>query len=117
MYIGEVARQTGASPKAIRLYEKMRLIPTPERKNSYRYYNEQHVFAVTIIKESQRLGFKLAEIRNIMSDDISCEEFPWVKALSLIMSKIESNKSRIEDLTIQNEALVNFSAHLEKSAL
>jgi len=106
IYIGKVSKQTGASPKAIRLYEKLALI-TPERKNKYRYFSEQHVVAIKIIKKSQQLGFKLSEFKKIMSDEISCEDFPWEKAISLILAKIETNKSKIDELNSQNIFFLN----------
>jgi len=114
MYIGEVSKQTGASPKAIRLYEKLGLIASPERKNKYRYFSEQHVGAIKIIKKSQQLGFKLSEIKKIMSDKISCDEFPLEKATSLILSKIKSNKNKIDELSSQNKKLVEFVKQLKK---
>jgi len=114
MYIGEVSKQTGASPKAIRLYEKLGLIAAPERMNKYRYFSEQHVVTIQIIKKAQQLGFTLSEIKKIMSDEISCEEFPWEKATSLILSKIETNKNKIDELRSQNSELFEFTKQLKK---
>lgn len=44
LYIGKVAEMTGASRKAIRLYESLGLISAPRRKGQYRIYSERDVF-------------------------------------------------------------------------
>lgn len=42
--IGKVAEITGASPKAIRHYEALGLLPAPHRRGRYRIYSERDVF-------------------------------------------------------------------------
>lgn len=61
--IGELARRTGASPKALRLYEAMGLLPTPRRQGSYRIYERSHEDAVRLIRQAQSVGFKLQELQ------------------------------------------------------
>lgn len=62
MYIGDLSKQTGASRKAIYLYEDMGLIPTPLRKGKYRVYASEVVGIVEAIRCAQSLGFKLKEL-------------------------------------------------------
>lgn len=62
MYIGEIAKRAGATPKAIRLYESLGLLGRVPRLGAYRLYTEQHVVRVRLIKQAQTLGFKLAEV-------------------------------------------------------
>ncbi|MFQ2165507.1 MerR family DNA-binding transcriptional regulator [Aeromonas hydrophila] len=38
MYIGEFARLAGSTPKAVRLYEQLGLLPEPRRRDKYRAY-------------------------------------------------------------------------------
>jgi len=64
--IGELARRTGASPKALRLYEAMGLLPKPRRQGSYRIYERSHEKAVLLIRQAQRVGFKLQELRALV---------------------------------------------------
>ena len=64
MYIGEVARKTGLSLKAIRLYEEKGLIMSPPRKGRYRVYNESHVEILNLIKEAKSLGTTLSQIKS-----------------------------------------------------
>ncbi len=98
MYIGEVSKRTGASPKAIRLYEKLGLIPIPDRKGKYRYYKDSDVDLIKVIKESQRVGFKLSEMQALFNEDISCGVFPWDKAIVLAKEKMQSLNQEIKKL-------------------
>ena len=72
MFIGRLARLTGCTPKAIRLYEQMGLINTPQRSGRYRLYDAHHVQMVHLIRKAQAAGFKLAQIdeESITSADV-----------------------------------------------
>lgn len=62
MYIGELAKRAGATPKAIRLYESMGLLGKVGRLGAYRVYGEAQVSQVRLIKQAQALGFRLADV-------------------------------------------------------
>jgi MerR family transcriptional regulator, copper efflux regulator len=65
--IGEVAKQTGLSPKAIRLYETDGLIPAPERTQAgYRTYDEHDVALLRFIGQARALDLRLEEIKEIL---------------------------------------------------
>ena len=66
MYIGELAKRAGATPKAIRLYESLGLLGRVVRVGAYRVYNEKHVTQVRLIKQAQAMGFKLADVGTAM---------------------------------------------------
>ena len=68
MYIGELAKRAGATPKAIRLYESMGLLGEVGRLGAYRIYNEAQVAQVRLIKQAQTLGFRLADVVPAMQD-------------------------------------------------
>lgn len=62
MYIGQLAKMTGASRKAIYLYERMGLLPMPRRQGVYRVYGQQDAEIIALIKCAQSLGFRLKEL-------------------------------------------------------
>lgn len=62
MYIGALAAQSGASAKAIRLYESLGLLGRVQRLGKYRVYTEQHLMLVRLIKQAQAVGLRLAEV-------------------------------------------------------
>lgn len=112
MYIGELSKLTGATPRAIRLYESMGLIPTPDRKGKYRNYNADHVELLQIIKKAKELGFKLSEIKELTSSNATCEKFPWEKAENLVQSKIAEVQNEIIAANKLLSELNHFSKNL-----
>ncbi|MGG6341761.1 MerR family transcriptional regulator [Stenotrophomonas indicatrix] len=81
MRISEVARRTGASAKAIRLYEARGLLPPVPRLNRYRDYSEQDVAWVQLIRQALGLGIGLAAISRLQRDD---GQLDWAAVLVLL---------------------------------
>lgn len=70
--IGELAGRIGVQPETIRYYERIGLLPKPERsRTGYRIYDSRHVECVDLIKRIQGLGFTLSEIREIIALKLS----------------------------------------------
>ena len=69
MYIGELARRSGATPKAIRLYEQLGLLGQIAREGSYRVYDAAQLQQVQLIRQAQRLGFSLTELAQALGSD------------------------------------------------
>lgn len=68
MNIGEAARQSGVSPKMVRHYESLGLLPRVARTDSgYRQYSEAEVHTLRFIKRSRELGFSMEEIGELVS--------------------------------------------------
>lgn len=68
MTIGEVARRSGVSPSAIRYYERLGVLPQPERTGGRRRYTVAVLEALAIIRFAKHLGFGLAETRVLLSE-------------------------------------------------
>ncbi len=67
MNIGQVAKQSGLSTKAIRYYESIDLIPPPIRQaNGYRDYNQQTLSALRFLRQARQFGFSLEECRELV---------------------------------------------------
>jgi DNA-binding transcriptional MerR regulator len=68
LLIGEVATRSGASRKALRLYEYAGILPPPRRMPSgYRVYDSQALGLIAFVRQAQRLGFTLDEIKEIVA--------------------------------------------------
>jgi len=68
MQIGIVAKKVGLSVDAIRFYERNALLPRPARtQGGFRQYGERDVETLAFIRRVQGLGFKLREIRGLLS--------------------------------------------------
>lgn len=65
--IGRLAAQAGVNVQTIRYYERCGLLARPERSPAgYRLYPADHVRIIRFIKNSQNLGFSLAEIGELL---------------------------------------------------
>ena len=64
--IGEAARETGVTIKAIRHYEAVGLLTTLEREGRYRRLSTENVDQLRLIAHCRGLGFTLREIREVL---------------------------------------------------
>jgi MerR family transcriptional regulator, copper efflux regulator len=68
MQIGTVARKVGLSVDAIRFYERSSLLPRAARtQGGFRQYADSDVETLAFIRRAQSLGFRLNEIRGLLS--------------------------------------------------
>jgi MerR family transcriptional regulator, redox-sensitive transcriptional activator SoxR len=61
--ISEVARQVGLKPSAIRYYEELGILPSPERISGQRRYDRTVLYRLAIVQRARQAGFALDEIR------------------------------------------------------
>lgn len=65
--VSKVAERVGTSPDTLRYYERIGLLPAPERTASgYRLYDEAAVDRVVFIKQAQRFGLHLDQIGELL---------------------------------------------------
>ena len=66
--IGEVARQAGLHTSAIRYYEEIGVLPSPERVyGGHRRYSARVFQQLAFIHLAQQAGFSMAEIQTLVS--------------------------------------------------
>lgn len=66
--IGEVARRSGFTVKALRFYERGRLLPSSGRSpGGYRLYTEADLHRLEFIRQAKALGLALGQIRELVS--------------------------------------------------
>jgi MerR family transcriptional regulator, copper efflux regulator len=66
--IGELATRTGVSPKTIRYYEDIGLLPAPPRTRSgYRDYDEDAAARLGFVRAAASVGLTLGEIREVLA--------------------------------------------------
>jgi MerR family mercuric resistance operon transcriptional regulator len=67
MTIGKAAALAGVSADTIRYYERLGVLPTPERTRAgYRVYAPAIVNRLTLVRNAQRFGFSLREIAGFL---------------------------------------------------
>src|ERR671917_2468979 len=125
MSIGEVARNTGVRPSALRYYEGVGLLPLPERANGRRRYEgdllREVLDRLAVVRVAQQAGFTISEIRTLLdgfSEDtppserwrvLAQDKLPEVEALverALGMKDLLERGLRCECLSLEGCALV-----------
>lgn len=64
--VGELARQAGLRPSAIRYYESAGLLPAPVRVSGWRCYDGSARTRLAVIELAKLAGFTLAETRILL---------------------------------------------------
>lgn len=67
MTIGEVARQAEVETSTIRYYERIGLLPRPQRVNGRRVYDAEVLKQLALIKASKSVGFTINEILTLLA--------------------------------------------------
>ena len=66
--IGQVAERAGINSSAVRYYERVGVLPAPERVSGQRRYGEETVRRLEVIDIAKRAGFSLEEIGLLLND-------------------------------------------------
>lgn len=109
--IGSAAVATGVTPKMIRHYESLQLIPRAARTSGdYRVYSENDLHTLRFIKRARGLGFSIKEIEGLLGlwrnqRRASAE----VKRLAL--KHIADLDEKIEELKAMRGTLADLATH------
>ena len=74
MKLNELAGHAGVPPRTIRLYITQGLLPGPLRAGRNAAYGPEHLETLAAIKEYQRQGLTLSQIRQKMADSEEVEQ-------------------------------------------
>ena len=111
MRIGEVAAFFNVSVKAMRIYEKMGILKPVkvDEKTGYRYYSADQIKQLDAILEIRELGFSLAEIRDLLENGITQEQYMEVLVHKKVMwqEKMSQAQDRIDTIDEVIKKLVN----------
>lgn len=67
LQVGEVAQKLGLNPQTLYFYERIGLIPPPQRTTAgYRLFSEQDMTRLSFITRVKALGLSLDEIKEIL---------------------------------------------------
>jgi MerR family redox-sensitive transcriptional activator SoxR len=64
--IGEVAEATGVPASTLRYYEKLGIIPPPQRSSGQRRYHPEVLQIMAVIQLGKDVGFSLPEIKELI---------------------------------------------------
>jgi MerR family transcriptional regulator, redox-sensitive transcriptional activator SoxR len=66
--IGVIAQQAGVATSTIRYYERIGLLPPPQRESGKRRYDPSVVQKLGVIRLAQQAGYSIAEIRTLLHE-------------------------------------------------
>jgi len=104
MKIGELSKQSGLSPSAIRFYESKGLLKSVGRlSNGYREYPSEAAAILAIIINAQQTGFTLDEIRSILPANTA----EWQHDQLII-----TLRKKLDDIEAMERRLAENKAHI-----
>jgi MerR family transcriptional regulator, redox-sensitive transcriptional activator SoxR len=93
--IGDVARRAGVATSSIRYYERIQLLPSPQRVHGQRRYDADVLGKLGFIGVAQSAGFKLAEIRELI-DGVDSNAGMGEQMRSLSSQKLDEVEALLE---------------------
>ena len=101
MKIGEIADQAGVTVDTVRFYERVGVLPRPERTASgYRDFHPQTVERIQLTRELQAIGFTLNEAVDALAvhdaGDATCESERW--RLQAVLDRVDAKLAELTAL-------------------
>lgn len=111
--VGEVSRTLGINPQTLYFYERIGLIPAPERTPAgYRLFSQSDMERLAFIVQVKALGLSLDEIKDILSlkdgRSLTCQAVH--ERLCKKLNEIEQQIQQLQALHHQLTLLVNHCA-------
>ena len=102
--IGEFSQLMQVTVKTLRHYEQKGLLLPYEvdEWTGYRYYSIEQMQRLNIIRQLQRLGFSLDEIKEL------CEEGTHMPSIEQLNEKIEETERQLQQLVARRSQLLNW---------
>ena len=113
MKIGEVARQADVSVDTVRFYERVGVLPPPERTASgYRDYAPATVGRIRLTRELQAIGFTLGDAVGALAahdaGGATCASERW--RLEAVLARVDA---KLAELSALRERIVQTQAACE----
>jgi len=108
MKIGEMAKETGITVRAIRYYEELNLIKSVRLYNNYRDYNKEALFKVRFISRARKIGFSIDECSSLIKlfNNNNRKSSEVIKIAKIKRDKINDKIEELQDLKTSLEWLI-----------
>jgi DNA-binding transcriptional MerR regulator len=109
MRIGELAERAEVTPRTVRYYESIGLIPTGEREGSgQHHYPEQTILRLRKIEQLKNLGLSLDEIRGVI--ELYFSDASGVRAKRKVLGMLRAHLAEADE---KLEAMQQFRSDLK----
>lgn len=101
MQVGELAKATGKTVRAIHLYEDLGLLtPTDRSKGRYRLFSSDALLRVRWIGKLQSLGLSLSEIKTLVQEQEGSDSamFAAAKLREVYLEKLVETRQKLAEL-------------------
>jgi DNA-binding transcriptional MerR regulator len=115
--VGDLARRTGKTVRAIHLYEELGLLSHPLRsKGGFRMYSGDGVKRIEWIQKLQYMGFSLTEIKAFLRvwEDSATAPEAMATVREIFSDKLHETRETIERLSRLADELADSLAYLER---
>lgn len=110
--IGKFAKEGGVGVETIRFYQRKGLLPVPRREGGIRRYNDEHIKQLKFIIKAKAAGFKLAEIKELITLDASDDRH---KAYELASARVKVLDKQIVELQQARDSLQRLATQCQSS--
>jgi len=109
MFIGALSERTGCHIETIRYYERIKLLPKPERTGGgHRIYTNEQLKRPGFIRCGRELGFSLDEIRTLLRL-VDGKRYTCQEVKTITETQVEEVKRKIADLRRLQKTLTAIS--------
>ena len=96
--VNELATSSGTTPHAVRYYSRMGLLKYERHpENGYRLYQQSETGWLRFIRQAKKLGFTLAEIKEI-KHDADDQQSPCPRVREILQRRIVENRRQLDEL-------------------
>jgi DNA-binding transcriptional MerR regulator len=116
LQVGELAKATGKTVRAIHLYEELGLVRAHERsKGRYRLFTEEALVRVRWITKLQSLGLSLSEIQGLVreQEQSGTALFAASRLRDIYQAKLEETRTKLAELRALEGELQDSLAYLD----
>ncbi|MFZ5893255.1 MAG: MerR family transcriptional regulator [Myxococcota bacterium] len=116
LQVGELAKATGKTVRAIHLYEELGLLKAHERsKGRYRLFTEEAVVRVRWIVKMQSLGLSLTEIQELVREQEASgtAQFAASRLREVYRTKLVETRNKLSELRALEAELEESLAYLD----
>ena len=99
--IGQIAKRTGVAVSTVRFYADKKLIPCIRGSGGQRHFKRSVIRRVSFILISQRLGYTLSQIKEVLAslpDNRTPTKSDWDKLSKLFGRDIDAQITKLQNL-------------------